>query len=103
MAAETLVGLLPEWLDGLDACNESLRGQCAMRFVHRVLVSRNGKLVVEAYFPGEDSNGRQREFNSETLQEQHSVSKSVTGILVGIAHRSASHRGSWRAAGDVLS
>jgi CubicO group peptidase (beta-lactamase class C family) len=53
--------------------------------VHSVLLARNGKLVVEAYFPGEDSSGRQRQFNRETLHEQHSVSKSVTGILVGIA------------------
>ena len=53
--------------------------------VHSLLLARNGKLVVEAYFPGEDSGGRQRAFDRERLHEQHSVTKSVTAILLGIA------------------
>lgn len=52
---------------------------------HSVLVVKNGKLIVEEYFPGRDSNGKYREFNREMRHEMHSVTKSVVGILAGIA------------------
>jgi len=53
--------------------------------VHGVVLVRNGKLVLEAYFPGQDQAGRRHAFDRNTLHEQHSVTKSVTSILVGIA------------------
>ena len=53
--------------------------------IHSVLVVRNGKLVIEEYFPGRDSNGKYRTFNRDTPHELHSVTKSVNSILIGIA------------------
>jgi len=53
--------------------------------VNGVVLVRNGKLVLEAYFPGQDQTGRRHTFDRDTLHEQHSVTKSVTSILVGIA------------------
>jgi CubicO group peptidase (beta-lactamase class C family) len=58
--------------------------------VHSVLVVRDGKLVFERYFAGEDQAwGRplgRIEFGPETLHDLRSVTKSVVGALVGIAH-----------------
>jgi CubicO group peptidase (beta-lactamase class C family) len=53
--------------------------------IHSVLVVKNGKLVVDEYFPGYDSNGIYREFDRDTLHEMHSTTKSVNSILIGIA------------------
>src|SRR5262245_19636516 len=53
--------------------------------IHSVLVTKNGKLVVEVYFPGSDSNKKYQLFDRDTLHELHSVTKSVNSILVGIA------------------
>jgi hypothetical protein len=53
--------------------------------IHSVLVIRNGKLVVEEYFPGRDSNGKYREYQRDTLHETCSVTKSVNCILIGLA------------------
>jgi CubicO group peptidase (beta-lactamase class C family) len=44
--------------------------------IHSVLLVKNGKLVLEEYFYG---------YNRDQLHELHSVSKSITSILVGIA------------------
>ena len=44
--------------------------------IHSVLLVKNGKLVLEEYFHG---------YDRETMHELHSVSKSITSILVGIA------------------
>jgi CubicO group peptidase (beta-lactamase class C family) len=63
-------------------------------WVHGMVVIKNGKLVFEEYFPGEDlelsdlSKGvayATRHFEQDTLHSVASVSKSVTSILVGIA------------------
>ena len=63
-------------------------------WVHGVVVIKNGKLVFEAYFPGDDldlsdmNNGlayATHDFDRDTLHSAASVSKSVTSILVGIA------------------
>ena len=63
-------------------------------WVHGVVVIKNGKLVFEAYFPGEDldlSNLNtglayvKRDFDRDTLHSVASVSKSVTSVLLGIA------------------
>lgn len=44
--------------------------------IHSILLVKNGKLVLEEYFYG---------YNRDRLHELHSVSKSITSILVGIA------------------
>src|SRR3954470_8993030 len=53
--------------------------------IHAVLVVKNGKLVVEEYFPGHDSNGKYRAYQRDTLHETCSIMKSVNSILIGIA------------------
>jgi CubicO group peptidase (beta-lactamase class C family) len=53
--------------------------------IHSVLLVKNGELVVENYFPGQDSFGQHRTFTRDTLHEMHSATKSVNSILIGIA------------------
>jgi CubicO group peptidase (beta-lactamase class C family) len=53
--------------------------------IHSVLLVKNGKLVVEKYFPGRDSLGQYRTFTGDTLHEMLSATKSVNSILIGIA------------------
>jgi len=59
--------------------------------VHGILIVKNGKLVFEEYFSGEDldiNSGLQyvhRDFDRNTLHYLASVSKSFTSALVGIA------------------
>jgi len=53
--------------------------------IHSVLLVKNDKLVVEEYFPGQDSVGQYRRFTRDTLHEMHSATKSVNSILIGIA------------------
>ena len=55
------------------------------RNIHSVLLVKDGKLVLEEYFPGHDSNGKFRPYNRNTIHEMCSVTKSVNSILVGIA------------------
>lgn len=70
--------------------------------IHSVLLVKNGKLVVEEYFPGRDSNGKEREFDRDMRHEMHSVSKSVNSILVGIAIDQRLIRGVDERASDLL-
>lgn len=53
--------------------------------IHGILLVKNGKLIVEEYFPGNDSAGNARAFDRETLHEMHSATKSVNALLIGIA------------------
>jgi CubicO group peptidase (beta-lactamase class C family) len=53
--------------------------------IHSVLVVKNGKLIIEEYFPGQDSAGYPHRFTRETLNEMKSATKSVNSILIGIA------------------
>ena len=53
--------------------------------IHSVLLVKNGKLVVEEYFSGQDSKGQYQTFTRDTLHEMHSATKSVNSILIGIA------------------
>jgi CubicO group peptidase (beta-lactamase class C family) len=46
---------------------------------------KNGKLVVEEYFPGTEEDGVYRVYGRDTLHGIHSATKSVNSILVGIA------------------
>src|SRR5579883_990782 len=57
--------------------------------VHGLVVLRGGRLVLERYFAGEDSaRGRKLgevAFAADTLHDMRSVSKSIVGLLYGIA------------------
>jgi CubicO group peptidase (beta-lactamase class C family) len=53
--------------------------------IHSVVIAKNGKLIVEEYFPGHDSSGKFWKYDRSTLHEMHSASKSVNSILIGIA------------------
>ena len=58
--------------------------------LHSVVVVRNGRLVFERYFEGEDTaRGNRRigvvSFKPDTLHDLRSVSKSIVGLLYGIA------------------
>ena len=58
--------------------------------LHSVVVVRNGRLVFERYFEGEDTARGNRpvgvvSFKPETLHDLRSVSKSIVGLLYGIA------------------
>jgi CubicO group peptidase (beta-lactamase class C family) len=53
--------------------------------IHSVLIVRNGKLVVEEYFPGQEEDGRHQDYGRDTLHGIHSATKSVNSILIGIA------------------
>src|SRR3954447_21322032 len=53
--------------------------------IHSVLVIRNGKLVLEEYFPGYNSDRKSRVYDRDTIHEVCSISKSVNAILMGIA------------------
>jgi CubicO group peptidase (beta-lactamase class C family) len=57
--------------------------------LHAVLVSRAGQLVIERYYDGPDENWGgplgQVAFGPETLHDLRSVTKSVVGLLYGIA------------------
>jgi CubicO group peptidase (beta-lactamase class C family) len=60
--------------------------------VHSVVIVKNDKLVFEEYFPGHDFNymgqnfhGDYVDFNRNTRHDTHSVTKSFTSVLVGLA------------------
>jgi CubicO group peptidase (beta-lactamase class C family) len=55
------------------------------RNISSVLIVKNGKLVVEEYFPRGKDDRREQAFRRVTPHEQTSATKSVTSILVGIA------------------
>src|SRR5437773_5678386 len=57
--------------------------------LHGLVIVRKGRLVLERYFQGDD-NARGRPlgkvaFNADTLHDLRSVSKSIVGLLYGIA------------------
>jgi CubicO group peptidase (beta-lactamase class C family) len=69
--------------------NEILKGTYAN--IHSLLILRDSKLVFEKYFGGEDENNRLGEIgfvnhNRETLHDIRSITKSVVGLAVLIAH-----------------
>ena len=53
--------------------------------INSIVIVRNGKLVVEEYFPRTEGDRRAKAYRRVTLQEQTSATKSVTSILIGIA------------------
>ena len=66
--------------EGVDSekINELIRSILNKRFknIHSIVLVKNGKLVLDEYFYGYDRN---------TKHQLHSVSKSITSILLGIA------------------
>ncbi len=63
--------------------------QDANRNLHGVVVVRGGKLVAERYYPGVDQRWGHPlgtvAFTAETLHDLRSVSKSIVGLMYGIA------------------
>jgi CubicO group peptidase (beta-lactamase class C family) len=53
--------------------------------IHGVLLVRDGKLVVEKYFSGQDEQVKHQQFQRDALHDLASATKSVNSILVGIA------------------
>lgn len=53
--------------------------------VHSVLIARDGVLLLEEYFPGNNSAGSYVSYDRETLHQCFSVTKSVNAALIGIA------------------
>jgi CubicO group peptidase (beta-lactamase class C family) len=86
IASQAEVGLDSERLCQLDA----FMAQWPTANVHAVVVVRNGKLVMERYFAGEDERWGDKlgrvTYGPETKHDLRSISKSVTSLLVGIAH-----------------
>lgn len=85
-------GLRPpdrQFAAALDDHLDAALGDGKLDNIHAVVVIRNGRLVFERYFAGEDERwgrplGRVR-FDASTLHDLRSVSKSVVGLLYGIA------------------
>lgn len=75
----------------LDQMTASIRANPAFN-IHAVLIEHDGRLVYEEYFSGQDQTwGRPLgvvNFTSDTIHDLRSVTKSVVGALVGIAHAS---------------
>ena len=84
-ASPAEAGVAPDLADKLDAGFRSglLRG------LHAVLVSRNDRPVLERYYPGADENWGDPlgtvKFGPDTLHDLRSVTKSIVGLLYGIA------------------
>lgn len=78
-------GIKPELLDDLTGHIKN----APEKNIHSILLLKNGSLVYEEYFSGEDENMGQSlglvEFDENTLHDLRSVSKSVTSILLGAA------------------
>ena len=85
VAAPSAAGFLPAALDDLT---QSIENQ-VLNNVHAVIVEHDGRLVYERYFEGHDERwgvGRGNiHFDSDSLHDLRSVTKSVTTALLGIA------------------
>ena len=85
LAAQAEVGL-----DAAKLCElDSFVAQWPEANIHAVVVVRNGKLVMERYFAGEDERWGDKlgrvTYGPEVKHDLRSISKSVTSLLVGIA------------------
>src|SRR5882757_4399048 len=85
ITAQADLGLDPAKLCELD----SFIAQWPQANIHAVVVVRNGKLVMERYFAGEDERWGDKlgrvTYGPEVKHDLRSISKSVTSLLVGIA------------------
>jgi CubicO group peptidase (beta-lactamase class C family) len=72
----------------IEAMTASIRDNPS-RNIHAVLIERNGRLVYEEYFAGQDEKWGEAlgriEFTRETRHDLRSVTKSIVSALVGIA------------------
>ncbi|WP_223548187.1 serine hydrolase [Aestuariivivens sp. NBU2969] len=66
-----------------DAIDEIRKG--TYRKIHSILLSVNGKLILEEYFSGTNSFGDFIEYDRDTPHELQSVNKSFRGAMIGIA------------------
>jgi len=85
-AAPAEAKLASEILCGID----ELVGQWPEANIHAVTVVRNGKLIFERYYRGEDQRYRPGtlgivQFAPDVKHDLRSISKSVTSMLIGIA------------------
>lgn len=75
--------------DNLEALLDKAVAEKRIWNLHSVIVMRNGRLALERYFDGEDdARGRALgvvSFKPDTLHDLRSVSKSIVGLLYGIA------------------
>ena len=73
---------------GIEAMTASIRDNPS-RNIHAVLIERNGRLVYEEYFAGQDEKWGEAlgriEFTRENRHDLRSVTKSIVSALVGIA------------------
>src|SRR5260221_3221417 len=79
------VGFVPDLADRLDAgIRSGLLGG-----LHSVLIARDGRLVLERYCEGADEDWGEKlgtvAFGPETLHDLRSVTKSIVGLIYGIA------------------
>ena len=79
-------GFSPDMADRLDAMVAS----GALPAIHAIALSRHGKLVLERYFTGSDQQIAVGDlgtiaFTGERLHDLRSVTKSIVGVLYGIA------------------
>ena len=79
----------------LEAMTDSVRAHPDLN-VHAILIERDGRLVYEEYFAGQDERwGRPLgvvTFTRDTKHDLRSITKSVVSALVGIAHESGAIR-----------
>src|SRR6185369_12060215 len=53
--------------------------------IHSLLLIKNGKLILEEYFPGQEEDGKTRIYQRDMQHGIHSATKSVNALLIGIA------------------
>jgi len=68
----------------IDKLIESIRNN-TYKNIHSLLLIKNGKLILEEYFPGQEEDGKTRNYQRGTLHGIHSATKSVNSLLIGIA------------------
>jgi CubicO group peptidase (beta-lactamase class C family) len=75
--------------DNLEALLDKAIAEKRIWNLHSIIVVRNGRLALERYFDGEDdARGKPLgvvSFKPDTLHDLRSVSKSIVGLLYGIA------------------
>jgi CubicO group peptidase (beta-lactamase class C family) len=60
--------------------------------IHSVLLVKDGKLIIEEYFRGQEEDGQEREYDRTTKHGIHSATKSINALLFGIAIQQRSIR-----------